>query len=297
MTSRYSVFIENITGRLQNWRAEATQANVGAEMDNVTISFIPAVGMMIVASAAVIYWRRVSKLQFRWFWLGAGLWTIAVALKMVCALLTNKAAIGFMSETLSSYPLLILGGGLFVGLQSSFFEIGLTLLAVLIWRQLGRDANRAIGIGMGAGAFEAMLLGLVSLTGILAVLIGIPETEKIREGIDKTAAVTPLFWLVAPAERIIAILCHASSRALVLLGARNRKTMMAFWGFLIFTLLDGVAGAAHISGKIGTISMWWIELAILPFALISIPILRWCYTRWNKVRITERKQKRAPTRH
>ncbi|MBN1254572.1 MAG: YhfC family intramembrane metalloprotease [Deltaproteobacteria bacterium] len=252
-------------------------------MNNVTISIIPAVGMMIVASAAVIYWRRVSKLQFRWFWLGAGLWTIAVALKAACALLTNKAAIVFMSEILS-YPLLILGGGLFIGFQSSFFEIGLTLLAVLIWHQIGRDANRAIGIGIGVGAFEAMLLGIASLTGILAVLAGIPGTEKIHEGINKVAAVTPLFWLVGPAERISVILCHASSRALVLLGARNRKTMMVFWGFLIFTLLDGVAGAAHISGKIGTISMWWIELAILPFALISIPILRWCYASWNKVR-------------
>lgn len=28
------------------------------------------------------------------------------------------------------------------------------------------------------------------------------------------------------------------------------------------------------------ISMWWIELAILPCALISIPIIRWCIGRW-----------------
>ena len=250
-------------------------------MDNVTISLIPAVGMMIVAIAAVIYWHRVSKLQFRWFWLGAGLWAVAVALKVVCALLANKAAIGFMKENLS-YPLLILGGGLFAGIQSSLFEIGLTLGAVLIWRQLGRDANTAIGIGIGAGAFEALLLGIASFVAILASLSGLPGTEEVREGIDTVAAATPLFWLVAPTERIIAILCHASSRALVLLGVTNRKHMLVFWGFLIFTLLDGVAGAAHVSGKIGEISMWWIELAILPFALISIPILRWCYANWAR---------------
>jgi len=250
-------------------------------MDNVTISLIPAVGMILVGSAAVIYWRRVSKLQLRWFWLGAGLWAVAVALKVVCALLTNQAVIGFMQEHLS-YPLLVLSGGLFLGIQSSLFEIGLTLLAVLIWRQLGRDANRAIGIGIGAGAFEALLLGVASLVAILACLSGLSGTEKVREGIDTVAAVTPFFWLLAPIERILAILCHASSRALVLLGVAKRKHILVFWGFLIFTLLDAVAGAAHVSGKIGKISMWWIELALLPFALISIPILRWCYASWGR---------------
>ncbi len=180
------------------------------------------------------------------------------------------------------YSFLVLGGGLFVGLQSSLFEIGLTLLAVLIWRQLGKDSGRAIGIGIGAGAFEALLLGITSLVAIIALLAGLPGTEKIGEGIKTVAATTPLFWLIAPIERIIAILCHASSRALVLLGATRRRPMMILWGFIIFTLLDGVAGAAHVSGKIGHISMWWIELAILPFALVSIPILRWCYTRWRK---------------
>ena len=31
---------------------------------------------------------------------------------------------------------------------------------------------------------------------------GVPGTEKVREGIDTVAAVTPFFWLLAPIERI-----------------------------------------------------------------------------------------------
>ena len=145
-------------------------------MDNVTISLIPAVGMMLVASAAVIYWRRLSGLQLRWFLTGTGLWTVAVILKVLCALLTNTVAIGFMKENLS-WPFLVLGGGLFLEIQSSLCEIGLTLLAVLIWRQLGSNANRAIGIGIGAGAFEAFLLGIVSLVAILTCLAGLPSAQ------------------------------------------------------------------------------------------------------------------------
>jgi uncharacterized membrane protein YhfC len=231
----------------------------------------------------VIYWRRVSGLQLRWFWTGAGLWTVAVILKTLCALLTNQAVIGVINENLPR-PLFLLGAGLFLGIQSSLFEIGLTLLAVLIWRQLGRDATRAIGIGVGAGAFEALLLGIGSFVTMVTLIAGVPGTEKVREGIDTLAAVTPFFWLLAPVERAIAILCHASSRALVLLGTTHRRPMMVLWGFVIFTLLDGVAGAALVSGKIDKISMWWIELAILPFALISIPILRWCHLRWGESR-------------
>jgi hypothetical protein len=245
------------------------------------VYLVPGPAMMLVALVAAVSWWRVSRARIRWFWAGVGLWTVAVVLKFACAALANAAVIGFLKRELP-YPLLVAGGGLYVGLQSSVFEMGLTLAAVLVWRQLGRDAGRAIAVGVGAGAFEAFLLGAVSLAAMLAVLAKVPGTEPIGKQLDAVAAVTPLFWLAAPAERIIAILCHASTRALILLGVVHRRPMMVFWGFLIFTLLDGVAGAVHVSGKMGAFSVWWIELAVLPFALVSIPILRWCYWRWRE---------------
>jgi hypothetical protein len=248
-------------------------------MDNTSLTLISAAGMILVAGAAVVFWRRVSGLQLKWFWVGAGLWTVAVALKVIGALLINGAVIGLMKEHLS-YPLFVFCGGLFVGVESSFFEIGLTLAAVLVWRQLGRDAKRAIGIGVGAGAFEAAVLGIGTLVTAVLLMAELSGTAPIREEIERTVAFTPLFWLAPPIERLMAVLCHASSRALVLLGTTHRKPMMVVWGFVIFSLLDAVAGAAQISGKMGQISLWWIELAILPFALISIPILQWCYRRW-----------------
>ncbi len=245
------------------------------------IWLVPGLGMMIVAAVAAVYWCRAARCQVRWLWVGAGLWTVSVALKVVCALLTNGPVIEFMKENLP-YSLLVAGGGLYLGIQSSVFEMGFTLLAVLIWRQLGRDADRAIGIGVGAGAFEAFLLGISSFAVMVALVMGVPGLEAVRAELKTAAAVTPLLWLVAPVERIIAILCHASSRALILLGVVKRKPMMVFWGFLIFTLIDSIAGAAHVSGKLGTFSMWWIEFAILPVALVSIPILRWCCKRWPR---------------
>ena len=250
-------------------------------MDNIALSIINAFGMMAVGSGAVIYWRRAAKLEFKWFWAGAALWAAAVALKIICAVLSNNIIFGYFKAKLSFTSYLIIGG-LFAGVQSGFFEIGLTLLAVLIWRQLGKNADRATGIGMGAGGTEALLLGLASLIAMITVLAGLPGTEKIQQAVEGIAASTPLFWLLGPVERVIAITCHASSRALVLLGVANRKPKLIIAGFLIFTFLDAVAGGVQISGKINEINMWWIELSILPLAVISIIILRWCSSNWNK---------------
>jgi hypothetical protein len=252
-------------------------------------AIVSATGMMLVAVVAVYYWRRVSAAQFRWFWIGVGLWTVAVAVKLIWAMATHKAIIGFLKQHLSS-PLLVASGGLYLGIQSSLCEIGLTLLAVVIWRQLGREAGRAIAIGVGAGAFEAFLLGAAQLAAGVMATAGLTSSTQIAAQLAAGAASTPLVWLVGPVERAIAILCHASCRALVLLGFVQRRPMMVFWGFAIFTLLDGIAGAAHVSGKLGTFSVWWIELAILPLALVNVPILRWCWRRGG-----DRTSRYAPT--
>jgi len=249
-------------------------------MNNVIISLVPGLGMMLAAFGAVFYWRRISGILFRWFWVGAALWAVAVALKFGCDMLTSGPVLGFMKDRFS-YPLFVVCGGGYLGIQSSVFEMGLTLLAVLIWRQLGNDAGKAIGIGVGAGALEALALGILSLVAMLSALAGGDASEETRKAIDALAETTPLFWLVAPVERVIAILCHAASRALILLGMVHQRYLMIVWGFLLFTFLDGVAGAMHVSLKLGEISMWWVELALAPFALISLPILRWCYATWG----------------
>lgn len=245
--------------------------------------FASGFGMMIVAVIAVLMWRRIARAQARWYWVGAALWTIAVVLKIVCALFSNELVLNTLKGL--PHPLYVASGALFVGVQSSVFEMGLTLLAVLIWRQLGRDAGRAITVGVGAGAFEAFLLGLAPVATAVALMVGQgPDVDKTMAQLGAIAATSPLYWLAGPVERIIAILCHASTRALVLLGVSKKKYLLVLWGFLLFTLLDGVAGGVHVAGLVGRISVWWIELVILPFAVVSIPILVWCYRRWPEER-------------
>jgi hypothetical protein len=251
-------------------------------MSLATASLASGLGMILVAIIAVWSWRRLTGVPARWFWVGAGLWSVAVLVKVVIALPTNPAVLGYLRSHLP-HAAFVAVGGLYIGMESSACEIGLTLLAALRWNQLGRDAGRAIAVGVGAGAFEALLLGLASTIGVVAWLAGLPGTEAVGEQLRKAAATTPLFWLAGPVERITAIICHAATRGLVLLGARHGRGGMIAAGFLIFTLLDGVAGAAHLSGMLGTLSAWWIELAVAVFALISLPLLGWMSRRYGGI--------------
>ena len=160
---------------------------------------MPGLGMMLVGVLAVVDWRRTARASARWFWVGAGLWTIAVPLKLMDARLTSAAVVGFLASVLP-HPLLVVAAGLYVGAQSSVFEMGFTLLAGLTWRQLGKDSARAIAIGVGAGSFEAFLLGAGQAWRMAAFLSGAPGTEQIGEALKAGTAVTPLYWLLGPVE-------------------------------------------------------------------------------------------------
>lgn len=238
--------------------------------------------MFAVGGAAIVCWRRTSELPWKWLWIGAGLWAVAGGLKVSCALFLNPPVIKFLAREYSA-PVLLVAGGAFLGFESAFFEIGLTCAAVAIWRHLGGDAGRATGVGAGAGAVEAVLLAIASLAAVAVCLSGTPAGAKVAEQMAKTAESTPLAWLVPPSERAIALLCHTASRTLVLLGVTHGKPLLILCGWLLFTLIDGVARAFHLTGRIGQFSLWWIELALLPFALISIPPLRWSWSQWPPV--------------
>ena len=251
-------------------------------MDTVaTNQIVSGTGMVLVGSAAAVLWWRISGAQLRWFAVGIGLWVVGVAIKVVFSLLAAAPLLGFLKDQ-CPYWLFVTLSSLYVGIESSLCEIGLTLLLVLLWRAPGRDASRAIAVGTGAGAFEAILLGLAAgIAGITFALVDHPQLVEARDAVERIHLSTPLIWLIGPVERILAILCHMSSRALVLLGITKRRYWLVLWGFVLFTFIDSVAGATHVAGLMGEISLWWIELAVAPAAVASVFIIYWVWRRWG----------------
>jgi uncharacterized membrane protein YhfC len=248
--------------------------------------------MLLVALLFIIGWKRRSHVAFRWFLVGAGVWTVGVIMKFVAAAgisIPVYFALGKPTDFAAALSQLswgwILLSALCSGALTGVFEIGVTYLAARIWRSMAADAGRAVAIGIGAGAFEAILLGLslAAFLGIAMTLSEFPRTEVfVKKELMRSMAITPLLWLLPAVERTLALLCHISSRALVLLSVAKKRLSYFWYGFLILTAVDAVAGYFHAARQVGKISTWWILLAIVPFAIISIPTIRWCIRNWPK---------------
>ncbi len=252
-----------------------------AESWPVALLLVPGIGMVVVGVGAVLLWRLWWRAKWRWFWVGAAVWTVGVILKVAFAVPLNKPILEAIDALVPHEAYLALGS-IYIGLLTGVFEIGVTLVAALIWKKMTQDAARGVAVGVGAGAFEAVFLGAATVVvAVMALAVGGQVRDEILAAWAPSAKTTPLLWLVAPVERVIVILCHTSSRALVLLGvARGRWFWPFLGGFLIMTAIDAVAGYVHLAGLIGEVSLWWIELALTPAALLSIPILVWCTRNW-----------------
>jgi hypothetical protein len=218
--------------------------------------------------------------SWKWLLLGAGVWFVGVVFKFIVALLANTPVLELFKSMFGQFGYLALGAT-YIGLLTGVFEIGITLAFALLIRSIYEDRDRALSIGLGAGLVEALLIGFSSIGNYLTVVTGTASTDAIMGALAQAVAVTPVLWLVSPVERIIAILCHVSSRILVLYGFMRRQYRYFWAGFALLTALDAIAGYFHLAGLINKMSLWWIELILLPFAIISIPIIIWCYRHWQ----------------
>ena len=235
--------------------------------------------VMLLVAAFTVWWRRSIKASWKWLFVGAGVWFVGVILKFVVATYTNEPVLTGIESLLGKTGYLILGSG-YIGLLTGVFEIGITLALALLVKRMYENATHALSVGLGAGVVEALLIAFSSLANCLMVITGSTHSDAIMSALAQAAAATPVLWLVSPVERFVAILCHMSSRFLVLFTLAKRKARYFWLGFLLMTALDAIAGYVHLAGLINKISMWWIELALLPFAIISIYIIKWGRKRW-----------------
>ena len=235
--------------------------------------------MISTAAACVVLWKRASAVRWRWFWIGAAVWTAGVVLKNVFSAIANKDALSWLNSHLPhwGYPA---AASLYIGLLTGIFGIGTAFFAARRWPAMTFSADRAIAVGLGAGAFEALLMGLSPLiTGIIVVTGNFKPDPHTYQELLKSLAI-PAYVLIGTVERIIVILCHTASRGLVLLAVARGRMQSFWWAFLLMTGLDAVVGWTYFSGFMKTRSEWWVELMILPFGILSVYVIVRLLKRW-----------------
>ena len=200
--------------------------------------------MILVGLGTVAVAKWIWRIQFQWFCCGALLWAIAVVAKRFIAAFTLGSVLGGFQNHLPHSMYLALGSG-YIGLLTGITEPVVTLVAGLLWRQLAYDARRAVGIGLGAGAFEAVYFGLMAIVA--------------SQDMIGAQAGFGISVLVPVAERLICIPCHVAVRAMTLYAIATGRWSWFWGGFAIFTAMDGIAGFYHLTN--GTMNYWLIELS------------------------------------
>jgi hypothetical protein len=274
-TGTYKIRV-TASNALGKWQFQATTVRPRALE---TSELICGILMVVVALLSIALCQIKLRVRWRWYWIGAGLWMLGVAMKLAFAIAMNQRVLGFLLAHLGPRAYQV-AGSIYIGLLTGVFEVGIVALAALIWRGMSAKAGDAIAIGVGAGAIEAALLGLGMVGTMAAALAG--AGNNLIAGAALMTAVTPLAWLVGPVERALAILCHIAARTTALYGVASRRWWPFWIGFALLSLVDTIAGWTYVAETLGTSSLWWLEAAIAPLAIVSIPLIGWAARRWPR---------------
>ena len=128
------------------------------------LNLLSGAGMIAVGAVAVYGWRRRADAVY--FLFGAVSWAVAIAVKIALDLTVTPAFKALLPETLTGVLVL----GLYYGLRTGFFESGIPWAAARL-AKMRPTFDQAVAVGIGAGAAEAIVLGLLSLLNVLVFIL------------------------------------------------------------------------------------------------------------------------------
>jgi uncharacterized membrane protein YhfC len=230
------------------------------------IALLGGVGMLLVAVGYAIY-SGVRRLGWKYFFLGAGCWVVAVVLKFAWAIPLNTPIYNFLKAQLPEIPFMLIFN-VYVGSLTGVFEVVLVWLLVRYTRIGKVTWQKALAFGIGFGAVEALLLGLASTANVLVGLLA-PNMVPSDALISLAAANNVLLSLAPISERFFTVLIHIFSNVLIFYAAATRKPGWFWLSFVYKTLLDSVAAWAQLTGLGSLDKIWAIEAGIAVMGILG----------------------------
>lgn len=238
--------------------------------------------MSLVAIISIIYWRKKTRISFHSFLLGALAWLIAVILKGIAALPKDSIIKGLRTllPAYLSEPL----AWIYIGILTGVFECGMILLFLYVFKRLREQRwSEAIGLGLGFGAFEALLLGIGSFIVTLLVIL-IPDQLPKELG-GPLQLDTPLIIPAPIIERLSTLFIHIFSTVLIVFAFRAKEWKWFWLSFSYKTSVDSINGAFHLSYRtenLTVIALYTLEAIFAFIAIIGILGLRMMRKKWKE---------------
>jgi uncharacterized membrane protein YhfC len=247
------------------------------------LALLGGIGMILVALGFAVY-AGLRQLGWGALALGAVAWGASVALKFAWAIPFNSAIYTTLNQALPSLGVALFA--LYVGALTGIFEVGVVAL-LLNYTRLGKAAwPRAMAFGIGFGAIETLLLGVSSLSSMLAaMLISVAQPPPP----EVAARLGNILWLFAPiVERLATIFIHMCSTVLIFYAVNTRQARWLWLACGYKTAVDAVAAACvHIHGIDTLEHVWLLEATVILFGLAGWLGLRWLAPRYQALPIEE----------
>jgi uncharacterized membrane protein YhfC len=254
------------------------------------VVLLGGVGMVLVALGYVVF-ALARKLNLKYVGLGALGWVGAVVLKFAWAIPVNGPMLAFLDRSLPE-DVARFTFYIYVGFLTGFFEVILVYLALRFTRS-GRETastwQGALAFGVGFGALEAFLLGLLSLVGTLPAVV-MPQLYPLPS-LQDIARANDVVWAVAPIwERFFTVLIHIVSNVLICYAIARRQVGWMWLAVAYKTLLDAVAAFGQVNGINTPAMLWGIEAVIGVMGTLG-----WLGTRWLIARYPHAEAEEQPT--
>jgi len=233
---------------------------------------LSGIGIMTLGVLIPIYYWRTEKVPVKYFAFGAVLWILAISVKALMDLtITPTLNLYFLGYGTIAFVIFY---GVYLGLRTGFFESGFTYIAGIKTKLKEMNFKQVVGLGLGFGCFEAVVIGFFSFINILAFVLAPDMINALQEN-QQSIMLEQLnqpTWIVGAAilERFATIAIHVFTTILVFYAIKimNKKFLWISIGFK--ALLDGMIPAITYYYNPTTIFDWYaIEFLIIVLGLIA----------------------------
>ncbi|MEJ5292510.1 MAG: YhfC family glutamic-type intramembrane protease [Candidatus Methanosuratincola sp.] len=210
-------------------------------------------GMIVVGIFSIIFWKKREGIPLRLFLFGGLLWAAAIIPKLVMDYTITQPLYLWWTSSLGAMGAL-LALGLYIGLRTGFFECGATYAGFRAAARRGSGTagsqpggrgiayEGALAVGIGFGAFEAIVIAFPSLVQMASIFLD-PSTlaplppDQLQVVVAQLSQPT---WAAVAAvwERVFAILAHAFATVLTYLAVVNRRPLLLGGAIAYKTALD-----------------------------------------------------------